>query len=720
MRKVCSFILSFLCLIFCAYSVGNGENAYRFEKGMTLIYKLELNTEIHFDTKNMSRFIPVHSLYRIRFHVLDKDSEGNALIGATSHLEAAPVVSDSEGLGDVDSNDLDFYKKWIADLEKEDSAALVLDRFGNIARGRMPWPESTCFHLPKILEGLSIKKMERGFPLGGRFQIDNIASETVTQNGKAFTIYRTQNRILDLILLYSNQGGLPMKFEAKYGYTTFRSVFMEHFKLELIEIVSNQSEEAFLSDDSMMAALIQAALLSRKYNLNPEIIRLALQSGNSRLRILASSYCSTSGILDAFDVVDMEKERDEVVKFNLIKAVFKKRRDSLQLESFSKESSPEIKLRAKKIFMGKIEAPAASGDIFCSTQTAKEAYQKARHYQLARNKEILHLGPRSFAIKSGDDGNRIFHYSVYVPEDYDPAEVYPCLIELSGGNGFSESMFLQSNKVVKYNYILVSPDADYGMWWEQDQIQMFDDLLKRIVRDYAVDPDRIYLHGFSNGGIGAYIYGFIHADRLAAVASLEGYSKIVDGRRGIETEMSLNMRNTPLLIMHGERDNVISIEPNRFLVEFLNRNSIPHKFIQIHNEGHNITFAKYHTRIMDFFRSHQRNPAPEKIYLVVDDTRYNRNFWVRVDEKIDPKERARVEAERKKEKFVLKTKNVKKVSLLLNDWHYEEGKPYEVLLNKKSIFRGSLTFDPAVLLDSLENENDYARLYGVRLTFDIE
>jgi len=123
---------------------------------------------------------------------------------------------------------------------------------------------------------------------------------------------------------------------------------------------------------------------------------------------------------------------------------------------------------------------------------------------------------------------------------------------------------------------------------------------------------------------------------------------------------------------------------------------------------------------MDFFRSHQRNPAPEKIYLVVDDTRYNRNFWVRVDEKIDLKERARVEAERKKEKFVLKTKNVKKVSLLLNDWHYEEGKPYEVLLNKKSVFRASLNFDPAVLLDSLENENDYARLYGVRLTFDIE
>jgi len=362
----------------------------------------------------------------------------------------------------------------------------------------------------------------------------------------------------------------------------------------------------------------------------------------------------------------------------------------------------------------------ASGNIFSSAQSAKEAYQKARHNQLARNREILHLGPRSFSLQSGSDGKRIFHYSVNVPEDYDPAEIYPCLIELTGGNGFSESMFLRSNKIVKYNYILVSPDADYGMWWEQDQILMFEDLLKRIFRDYSVDPDRIYLQGFSNGGIGVYIYGFRHSDCLAAVASLEGYSKILDGRRGIETEMSLNMRNTPLLIMHGEWDDVISIEPNRFLVEFLKRNSIPHKFIPIHNEGHNITFAKYHTKIMDFFQSYQRNPAPEKICLIVDDIRYNRNLWIRVDEKMDTKERARVEAERKKEKFVLKTKNVKKVSLLLNDWHYEEGKLYEVLINKKLVFRGALNFDPDVLLDSLENENDYARLYGVHLAFDIE
>jgi predicted esterase len=712
-------------VLFLGNSFLSAEITYHFEKGMTLIYKLELDSEFHSDPNNRNHFIPFHSSYDLRFFVLDTKPNGEACIAMTSHLDSAQLVADSPNLETMDEKDLDAYKDWMADFEKADSAAVVLDRYGNIIKGRMVWPEATCYNLPKILEGISLQSKRDGSPLGGRFQIDNTIAETESHEGKSYTILRSQNRLLDLALLFDNQSRLPLRLQAKYAYKTFGTVFAESLTFRLVEIFHHKNGADFLGDVSMMSAIIQAALLTQSYNLDPEFVRKALSSKESRLRRVAASYCSFSDVLNGFGF--FKEEKDDILKLCLAKAAFRWKEDRSQLEYLSKKSTQEIRVRAQRVLTQK--QSSNEGIVSCTLDSLqklllelseKEAYQMVREVSLPTGRQIPHLGPRPFSLLSGVNGDRIFHYNVYVPYDYDPEELYPCLIELSGGNGYSESVFLQAVNIVPDNYILVSPDADYGMWWGNDQIQMFDDLFDRIFRDYSIDPDRIYLHGFSNGGIATFLYGFHHPDRLAAVASMEGISRLSDGSRGVETEMSLNMRNSPILILHGDRDNVISIEPNRKLVDFLSRNRIPHKFIELRGVGHSVSFGSYHKKVMDFFQKHKRNPAPQKLNLVVDDMRYNRNFWIRVDEKRDPKERARVKAEIKKDQFILKTKNVKKISLLLNDFHYDSSTFYEVKVNNKIVFQGSLKLDPEILLESLNTEKDVARLYGVRLSFDID
>ncbi|MFC2165300.1 hypothetical protein ACFLT2_09925 [Acidobacteriota bacterium] len=716
-------VFSITLVLFLFTSASSSEITYHFEKGMTLIYKLELDSEFHSDPNNRDRFVPFHSDYDIRLHVLDTKPNGEACLAMISYLNSAQLVADSPNIKTMDEKDVDAYREWMADFEKIDSTAVVLDRYGNIVKGRLVWPEATCYNLPKILEGISLKSKRSGSPLGGRFQIDNTIAETESREGKNYTILRSQNQHLDLALLFDNQCRLPLRLQAKYVYKTFGTVFAENLSLRLVEIFHHQNRADFLGDVSMMSAIIQAALLTQSYNLDPEFVRKALSSKDSRLRRVAASYCSFSDVLNDFGF--FIEEKDDVLKFNLAKAAFRWKKDRSQLEYLSKKSTQEIRVRAQRVLTQKqsnseriVSSTLDSLQKLLPELSEKEAYQMVREALLQTGRQIPHLGPRSFGLRSGVNGDRIFHYNVYVPEDYDPEEHYPCLIELSGGNGYSESVFLQAVSIVPDNYILVSPDADYGMWWGKDQIQMFDDLLDRIVRDYSIDPDRIYLHGFSNGGIATFLYGFCHPDRLAAVASMEGNSRLSDGSRGVETEMSLNMRNSPILILHGDRDNVIPIQLNRKLVDFLSRNLIPHKFIELRGLGHSVTFGGYHKKVMDFFQKHQRNPAPKKINLVVDDMKYNRNFWVRIDEKMDPRERARVKAEMKKGQFILKTKNVKKISLLLNDFHYDSGTFYEFKVNNKIVFEGSLKLDPALLLESLCTETDAARLYGVRLSFD--
>jgi len=73
----------------------------------------------------------------------------------------------------------------------------------------------------------------------------------------------------------------------------------------------------------------------------------------------------------------------------------------------------------------------------------------------------------------------------------------------------------------------------------------------------------------------------------------------------------------------------------------------------------------------------------------------------------------------KKLKIVVETRNVAGLSLLLNDLHYGPD-PLEIVIDKKTVFQGRLQLDPAALGESLRTETDYARLYGVKLTFDIQ
>ncbi len=103
----------------------------------------------------------------------------------------------------------------------------------------------------------------------------------------------------------------------------------------------------------------------------------------------------------------------------------------------------------------------------------------------------------------------------------------------------------------------------------------------------------------------------------------------------------------------------------------------------------------------------------------MEDLRYNRNFWIQVNETSNPKKRAHVKAEKKESEFRIKTKNVKNLSLLLNDLYYNDNEEYKVIINGKSLYQGPFKMDKAILLESLNTEIDYAKIYGVKLDFKI-
>jgi len=510
MKKI--FLLFFLfSVVICLHAQ---EKAYVFEKGQLLDYTLELQTKIHFDPEHLEKFIPVQSRYRFRFFVLHKGSEGEAVIAATSRLENATIL-ESEQKGSPQENGI---REWTKSLKKDDSAAFILDSYGNILKGRMLWPDATCYHLPRILEGLAIRKRDSNLNLGGRYQIANQFVGFGKIGEKEYSVYKTKNTFLDLKLLVDNQNSLPFQLEARYFYYTFRSQFEEKLTLTLQKVTQRLQVKSLLDDEAMLAAIIQASVLSKRFGLGDEVIQKALASENPDLRILASSYVAAGGNPQGLDLSQAKKEKNESVRFNLAKAEYRNHQDKTALENFLKKGSEELKERAERILSKGTMVQENETELFPILENAKNIpaqYKGKNIYDLARaallkNKETLHFGTRPFALESGASGKRIFHYNVYTPLDYNPEEKYPIIICLTGGNGFADSFMGVLKDLVPSHYILVCPDSDYRMWWEPDQFLMFDDLLKRVIQDYSVDQDRVYLQGFSNGGVATYLFGYSH------------------------------------------------------------------------------------------------------------------------------------------------------------------------------------------------------------------
>jgi hypothetical protein len=143
-------------------------------------------------------------------------------------------------------------------------------------------------------------------------------------------------------------------------------------------------------------------------------------------------------------------------------------------------------------------------------------------------------------------------YSLSVPPRYTPTQIWPLMIGLHGGGdgtGSGKDHMLGQMEMTTLPAIIVCPTSvDLGVkfyWRDPKNEQMLALLVQELSRQYPIDPDKIYLNGYSMGGIGAYYLGARLVDRYAAIAPGGGSWK------GI---FWAGMLNTPTYIWHGKRD----------------------------------------------------------------------------------------------------------------------------------------------------------------------
>lgn len=181
-------------------------------------------------------------------------------------------------------------------------------------------------------------------------------------------------------------------------------------------------------------------------------------------------------------------------------------------------------------------------------------------------------------------------FAFYGAKDLDGSQKYPLVISLHGKSnnnengkqiGFARTFAKDANYSVRPCLILAplcyQPHGGTGGGWRDDPGDECLDLIKKLVKKLPiVDPDRIYVIGYSMGGFGTWRFLQEESRLFAAGIPIAGHSS--GGGK---------LRSMPIWAFHGAKDTVVGVEGARAAAAALKR-SKHFKYTEFPEDGHGI------------------------------------------------------------------------------------------------------------------------------------
>jgi len=162
-------------------------------------------------------------------------------------------------------------------------------------------------------------------------------------------------------------------------------------------------------------------------------------------------------------------------------------------------------------------------------------------------------------------------YILYIPEIYDGNTTVPLVLNFHGfGSSASQQMFYGDFRDIAdtEGFLLVHPEGTTfigNQFWNVgfpgisstiDDVGFTEALIDELATLYAIDLDRVYATGMSNGGFMSFLLACQLSEKIAAVAS-------VTGSMTQDTFDDCNaQRPTPVLQIHGTEDDVVLYNGN--------------------------------------------------------------------------------------------------------------------------------------------------------------
>lgn len=253
--------------------------------------------------------------------------------------------------------------------------------------------------------------------------------------------------------------------------------------------------------------------------------------------------------------------------------------------------------------------------------------------------------------------------------------------------------------------IYLAPRAPTDAWnmWHQAHIDRFyTRLIENLIVLAPVNPDRVYILGYSAGGDGVYQLGPRMADQLAAAAMMAGHPN--------ETS-PLGLRNLPFAIQVGALDG--GFKRNEVAAEWGRKLDA----LQKADPGGYVHFTELHAgkphwmdmqdrKAIPWMEKFTRNPLPGKIVWRQDDVTHHRFYWLALPPGT-AKAGQEIFAERQGAVLnVTKSSGVTNLIVRLNDAMTPLDQPVTIRSGTATLFSGAVARTIGVLARTLGERGD--------------
>ena len=264
-----------------------------------------------------------------------------------------------------------------------------------------------------------------------------------------------------------------------------------------------------------------------------------------------------------------------------------------------------------------------------------------------------------------------------------------------------QSLYEVSEGIV---FIPRSPTNTWNMWHQGHIDPLFNRIIQNMIMLYEVDPNKVYLMGYSAGGDGVYQLAPRMADRFAAAAMMAGHPN--------ETS-PLGLRNLPFTIHMGKNDtpynrNKVAAEWKGKLKVLRNNDpeGYPHLVIIHQDKGHWMELLD--TVAITWMSKYIRNPFPKKVVWKQDDVTHNRFYWLK-DE--NPTQRSLIVASIEGQAIDIESTSVSDFIIMLNDSLIDMDKSVVVKYDGKELFNATVLRTSTTILKSIMEYGDPESVY---------
>lgn len=260
-----------------------------------------------------------------------------------------------------------------------------------------------------------------------------------------------------------------------------------------------------------------------------------------------------------------------------------------------------------------------------------------------------------------------------------------------------------------------APTDTWNMWFQGHITPLFDRLITNMIVFENIDPNRIYLTGYSAGGDGAYQLAPRIADRWAGVQMSAGHPN------GVFMD---NVRNLAFALHVGGNDTAFNrhLEAQKYgdiLANLQSQDAQGYRYQATVHVGLGHWMNLKDTVAIPFLQSYTRNPEAKKVVWTRFDTEPKRSYWLANKTNTDSNAKLLAEIHGNTIELIERT-GFNDLTIYLRKDMIDFSMPIKVVSAGQVLYEGSVEHTIQALYETLEDRDDPALLFTAKVSLDLK